>query len=75
MSGCWRISDPQRLFQLAGWVLPSESCSFQWTLNAGKMNCCKRVPAEQQEEFLRQQCSRDSELIEEVEPLTGGRRR
>jgi serine/threonine protein kinase len=30
------------------------------------------VPAEQQEEFLRQQCSRDSELIEEVEPPTGG---
>jgi serine/threonine protein kinase len=31
-----------------------------------------QVPAEQQEEFPRQQCSRDSELIEEVEPLTDG---
>jgi serine/threonine protein kinase len=31
-----------------------------------------QVPAEQQEEFPRQQCSRDSELIEEGEPLTDG---
>ncbi len=47
----------------------------RWKRIDEMLQAALRVPVEQQEEFLRQQCARDAELFEEVQSLLSAHRR